>query len=289
MRRDATTTTTTTAVAAVVLCVAAWSRPAVALSATSVAPATLSKPPPVALPQTPVVYAYDHCPFCVRVRLALGLKNVKHDVRFMANDDVALPTSLVGKKIAPIFEVEGREPFAESLDIVRYVDADPRFGPTGYFREATERPDLKAWEKSVQTALRLLQRPRYVKTYLPEFAFQAAKDAFVKNHQLPPYEKADWKSDQFDMSTRWYFYDRALQDTPTLVAQVNDKLKELEDMIHCPACATEGGVSLDDISLWSRLRSLTLVKGIVYPPKVRAYLDTFAEAGDVPLYDAIAL
>jgi len=53
--------------------------------------------------ELPTVFVYDHCPFCVRVRLALGMKNVKHYVNFMANDDVATPTKLVGKKIAPIF------------------------------------------------------------------------------------------------------------------------------------------------------------------------------------------
>jgi hypothetical protein len=35
----------------------------------------------------PILYVYDHCPFCVRVRLAFGLKNIKHEVRFLANDD----------------------------------------------------------------------------------------------------------------------------------------------------------------------------------------------------------
>ena len=49
------------------------------------------------------MYVYDHCPFCVRVRLALGVKNVKHLIHFLANDDIATPTGLVGKKIAPIF------------------------------------------------------------------------------------------------------------------------------------------------------------------------------------------
>ena len=50
----------------------------------------------------PTLYNYDHCPFCVRVRLALGFKNIKHNLVFMANDDVHTPSSLVGKKIAPI-------------------------------------------------------------------------------------------------------------------------------------------------------------------------------------------
>ena len=53
--------------------------------------------------ELPVVFVYDHCPFCVRVRLALGVKNIKHNVHFLANDDIPTPTNLIGKKIAPIF------------------------------------------------------------------------------------------------------------------------------------------------------------------------------------------
>ena len=99
----------------------------------------------ISLTPTPVLYVYDHCPFCVRARLALGLKGVRHDVRFMANDDVPLPTSLVGKKIAPIWDDGSSAPYAESLDIVRNVDADEKFGPTGMFKEMSDRTDLKAW------------------------------------------------------------------------------------------------------------------------------------------------
>lgn len=67
-----------------------------------------TKGPRIVKEELPVVYVYDHCPFCVRVRLALGIKNVKHLVYFMANDDIPTPTKLVGKKIAPIFVSDGR-------------------------------------------------------------------------------------------------------------------------------------------------------------------------------------
>lgn len=59
--------------------------------------------PRVIRDELPIVYVYDHCPFCVRVRLALGVKNVKHNVHFLQNDDIPTPTKLIGKKIAPIF------------------------------------------------------------------------------------------------------------------------------------------------------------------------------------------
>jgi hypothetical protein len=69
----------------------------------SVEAAPFTQGPRIIREELPVVYVYDHCPFCVRVRLALGIKNIKHTVVFMANDDVNTPTKLVGKKIAPIF------------------------------------------------------------------------------------------------------------------------------------------------------------------------------------------
>ena len=64
--------------------------------------------------EVPELYVYDHCPFCVRVRMAMGLKGIQHKLVFMGNDDVETPTALVGKKIAPIW-VDGDGPMAESL------------------------------------------------------------------------------------------------------------------------------------------------------------------------------
>jgi hypothetical protein len=37
--------------------------------------------------------------------------------------------------------------------------------------------------------MRKLQRPRYVMVPLPEFMQKAGRDAFVNNHQMPPFEK----------------------------------------------------------------------------------------------------
>ena len=71
--------------------------------ASSVQAMPFTKGPRIVMDDLPTVYVYDHCPFCVRVRLAFGIKNIKHNVRFMANDDIKTPTALVGKKIAPIF------------------------------------------------------------------------------------------------------------------------------------------------------------------------------------------
>ncbi len=264
------------------------------LAASLSAPATLptASTPKIALSPLPTVYVYDHCPFCVRVRLALGYKKVKHDVRFMANDDIELPTSLVGKKIAPIFALPQDDlVMGESLDIIELVDKDPRFGSTGVILPATGRTDIKAWQKSVQTLLRTLQRPRYVATgLLPEFQTLDGREAFIKNHQLPPYEKKEWKEGDMTMDFKLSKYAEAMSVDPTAsVAELNEKLVELDSMVESDLHCSPGGFSYDDVDLWARLRSITIVKGVVWPTKLRSYMDNLSAMGDVPLYDQMAL
>ena len=65
-------------------------------------------------------------------------------------------------------------------------------------------------------------------------------------------------------------------------------MPQLNDIVHCPECVSEGGLSLDDIDFWSRVRSLTLVKGIKWPEKLLAYMTNIAAKGDVPLYFPMA-
>ena len=84
--------------------------------------ARASQPAMAALPE---LYVYDHCPFCVRVRVALGVMGVDYKVVFMGNSDVETPTAMVGKKIAPIWK-DDDGCMAESLDIIAKCD------PNGY-------------------------------------------------------------------------------------------------------------------------------------------------------------
>ncbi|UPQ99065.1 glutathione S-transferase [Chloropicon primus] len=206
--------------------------------------AAVERPPKVVLDELPIVYAYDHCPYCVRVRLGLGLKNVKHEVVFMANDDVKKPTGLIGKKIAPIFEIPDEKLImGESMDIVKKIDAEEKYGSTGFFAGATDRKDIKAWMKS------------------PE-----------------------WKAEEFGQEAREEAYAAAMAKTPELLPELNAALVELEKLIYSDSSCSEVGLGLDDIDLWSRLRSVTLVEGAEFQPKTLAYLNNLSEAGDVPLY-----
>eukprot|EP00559_Dactyliosolen_fragilissimus_P002897 CAMPEP_0184861478 /NCGR_PEP_ID=MMETSP0580-20130426/6160_1 /TAXON_ID=1118495 /ORGANISM="Dactyliosolen fragilissimus" /LENGTH=311 /DNA_ID=CAMNT_0027358995 /DNA_START=133 /DNA_END=1068 /DNA_ORIENTATION=- len=270
----------------------------VRMSASTTEASPFVQGPRIIRDELPIVYVYDHCPFCVRVRLALGVKNVKHTVNFLANDDIPTPTKLIGKKIAPIFAIpEDDFIMGESLDIIEKIDCDERFGATGQILPFTGRKDLKAWQKSVQVLLRTLQRPRYVATGLmPEFQQIDGRHAFIKNHQLPPYEKSEWKGDGTDenpgmpMDEKLKLYAEAMAKDPTpLLEDLNAKLFELDDMVYSEYHCSEGGFSMDDVDLWSRLRSITIIKGVNWPTKLGAYMDNLSALGDVPLYDEMAL
>ncbi len=235
---------------------------------------TATKPPQVVLTPLPRLYQYDHCPYCVRVRYCLGVKNVKHELIWLLNDDVATPTALVGKKMVPIFAPQGATGPAipESLDICAAVDSDPRYGATGAFRAASGRKDFAALFSDNATLIRRLTRPRISRAYLAEFATQDARDAFIRNHALP--EPSD--------------YDENLTMTPQLVADLQPKLAALDSLIYSKEFCTEGGLSFDDIDLFPRLRTLTMVKDLVLPPKAREYVEYHSALSDVGNYFALA-
>ena len=185
-------------------------------------------------------------------------------------------------------------PMPESLDIIRLIDNDKRLGDVAIFVPDTGRADLKAWQKSVQDLLRGLQRPRYVATgLLPEFQQLDGRHAFIQNHPMPGYEKAEWKNNM-SMQERLTLYAEGMAKDPAAdIEELNRKLVELDDILHsehaCSDVGMPGKISYDDIDLFSRLRSITIIRDVQWPTKLRQYMDNMSELGDVPLYDEMAL
>mmetsp|Transcript_6464 Transcript_6464/g.11907 ORF Transcript_6464/g.11907 Transcript_6464/m.11907 type:complete len:317 (-) Transcript_6464:273-1223(-) len=229
------------------------------------------------------VYVYDHCPFCVRVRMIYGLKKIRHDLIWLQNDDKETPMSMhpKQKKVLPIVDKAGKI-LIESLDIVEAIDADPKYGPP-LLLPASGRTDIDAWVKSTKTLMGKLSRPRYVQTYLPEFAFKSARDAFVLNH---PIDKTKFsKGDQGIFQE----YEEALKESDELIAAVNAKILEVENMIYSPECVSPGGLSYDDITFFARFRGFTLIKGLKMGPRLTEYLNNMSALSEIPLYTGMAV
>lgn len=44
------------------------------------------------------LYSYEHCPFCVRPRIIIGLKSLDIPLIYLANDDEQAHLDRIGKK-----------------------------------------------------------------------------------------------------------------------------------------------------------------------------------------------
>ena len=62
---------------------------------------------------------------------------------------------------------------------------------------------------------------------------KSGRDAFVNNHQMPPFEKSDWKGNpDMSLESKYAYYDEAFAASGEFLPEFNEKLKELEGMIH---------------------------------------------------------
>ncbi|GMF33538.1 unnamed protein product [Phytophthora lilii] len=215
------------------------------------------------------LFVYDHCPFCARARVALGLKKVPHELAFMASHDEATPVELVGAKQAPILLLPSGRAMAESMDIVQYVDE--HYGGPAVLAPASGRADLKKWVGESAHVFHVLYHPRAHKAPFAEFAQQESRDYYraKKEKSVGSFEEA-------------------LKRSPQLVEEANKFLEQLAAMFYSEHSVNRA-LGYDDIDLFGRLRCLTLVRGIKWPSNVREFLDYMAEAGDVPLLDNMAM
>lgn len=208
------------------------------------------------------LYIYDHCPFCIRARMPLGLFRIDFEQIVLPNDDEDTPIGMIGAKQVPILQKPDGSYMGESLDIVRWLVA-----------YAGKHPLPEAVRPQVQTLLDKIGRyqnkllwPRDVKLGLPEFATQSAIEYF-KN-------KKEAAIGDFDTN---------FNETPALLTQLDADLAGLETWVSS-ADAFSAELSMEDILVFPVLRNLTMVSGLSLPPKLHAYVAKMAEAAAIPLY-----
>lgn len=214
------------------------------------------------------LYVYDHCPYCVKARMIFGLKAVPFELVTLLNDDEATPINMIGKKMVPILEKEDGGFMPESMDIVQYIDSN--YGQGAVLQEVLPQPALDGWMEAARDYTYPLCMPRWVEAPLEEFATQGAKDYFTRKKEafIGP-------------------FDQALAQSEALKAQADTHMQALEPLIRSEQ-AVCGVLSVYDIHLFALLRSLSIVKGLYYPPKVEAYRQAMAQTAQVPLHDALA-
>ncbi|HBE9179356.1 TPA: glutaredoxin 2 [Serratia fonticola] len=207
------------------------------------------------------LFIYDHCPFCVKARMIFGLKDLPVRLVTLLSDDEITPTSMIGKKMAPILQKDDGSYLPESMDIVHYVDnLDGKPLLTG-----KTNPAIAAWLQHTATYVNKLLLPRFANADFEEFATDNARRYFSDKKQAT--------SGDFAV---------LLADSADLIAQLEEDLATLSPLIQSSE-AVNGTLSEDDIHLFPLLRSLSIVAGVALPDNVEAYRNHMAQRVDIPL------
>ena len=209
------------------------------------------------------LYVYNHCPYCVRVFLILGIKKINCSIEYFSNEDIYGPVSLVGSKQVPILERKDGRFMAESMNIIDYLD---NLDNQMILLPTSNRLDLSTWIDDTKMTIRKLMMPRWVQFDEPEFRSQEARNFFTKNKER--------------MIGNFSYN---LEQSPLLIKFMNEKLVQLASMFSCDEFFDKG-FSLDDIDLWSRLRGLTGVKDLEFPTVIKHYLNYYARKANIKLY-----
>ena len=206
------------------------------------------------------LYYYDHCPYCVRARMAAGLFGADVEEVVLANDDEATPIGMIGAKQVPILQKEDGSFMGESLDVVLYLDRE------GRLKDET-RPEIQAWFDKVGGYNTKLVHPRVVKIGLPEFETPEAVKYFT--------DKKEKTIGSFATN---------LDKTSQYVERLHEDLAELETLMTESGAGLNGEIGMEDILVFPILRNLTVVRGVEWPQKIMDYLLRMSEASGVPLY-----
>lgn len=169
------------------------------------------------------LYIYDHCPFCVRARMAAGLFGADVEEVVLANDDEATPIGMIGAKQVPVLQKEDGSFMGESLDIVCHFDREGRL-------KDEVRPEIQAWLDKVGGYNNKLVQPRLIKIGLPEFVTPEAVKYFT--------DKKEKSIGSFSAN---------LNKTAQYLERINADLQELENLMDGTSDGINGGIGMEDI------------------------------------------
>ncbi len=214
------------------------------------------------------LYIYDHCPYCVKARMIFGLKKVPVQLICFSNDDEKTPISMIGAKMVPILEKGKKDFMPESLDIISYID---KMNNKTLVSWKTNRK-LSNWMDKNSTLCYELAMPRWVKAPLDEFKTQKARSYFQKKKEeyIGPFKDC-------------------LNNTKELLEEITEELKVLESMFDKKQKFFSNSLSVNDFHLFAFLRSLSIVKGLSFPEKIKYYSKTMSQQSRVPLHHSIAI
>lgn len=208
------------------------------------------------------LYHYEICPYCVRVRMMLEACGFEYQLKILHYDDKATTQRLAQTNLAPILTLADGTSLKESMDIIKYLIEKSNF-------KISEQSLPQAISEALQAVKGVRSRlfkPRFLSLGLEELETESAQAYFLTR----------WKMTRAGIA-------HELEQTAVYIAQLTPQLAIISE-----ALASEqfvyGHWARADIELFPSLRSLTCVKGLVFPERLNAYVNYhLAQARLAPL------
>lgn len=196
-----------------------------------------------------VLYHYVHCPYCVRVRMALGHLSLPYESRVVAYDDQDTPVSLTGVKMLPILSAGGNA-MNESLDIIRLLDTK------NALKLDQSTVSVEAFIKSVNNPVHCLAMPYWI--FTPEFT-PSAREYFLKQKEAKrgPFKDLVKNSDKYK------------EELIPLFRELEQKLNPFFE---------SDSLRIHDIMIAAHLWGLYVVPEFRFPERIHQYLQTVKQA-----------
>lgn len=192
-----------------------------------------------------ILYHYVHCPFCLRVRFALGYLELDYVSKVLPYCDEKTPVELTGEKMLPILSWKGLA-HNESLDIIKLIDEENKLN------WSLVNNDLEILLSKLGKDIHSLAMPYWI--YTPEFS---------EKDRLYFKEKKEAKRGPFK---------KLVKDQNIFLENLSLTLNELEKKIH-PFYQSES-LTLADIMIASHLWGLYNVCEFQFSPALHSYLQT---------------
>lgn len=201
-------------------------------------------------------YYYPHCPFCQRVQLFLGYKNIPHEAIILSYDDKKTPKNLCNSDTLPIVDFGNGNIMNESLSIIREIE-NKYPHPIGFIGPVE---GLFQWSSMVMTSI-----PRYFDVLLPVL-FENYKEftEFSSGGKYFKSSKEEKRGKSFDILKK---------ETPEIFEKnilplFEDIIEKVEDEYFLMGPT----FTVADCVLAADLSGLRLVKNISLPKEITNYI-----------------
>lgn len=202
------------------------------------------------------LYVYEHCPYCVLVRLAFAVKGIPYTIEYLFDDDIKAHTDKVGAKQVPILQKDDGTYMKESMDIVKYVDA--LWKPVIFAPYTMAEALAPYFDPENLKPVRYLAFLATKNIYFPEISKSSARKYHVKRFlKKMPYDHVE----------------SIESDREMLTAKVYAFMDSITPYIYSDKHMGKQGVGIDDVLGFSKLFALSIIPDLKIPSKLEKYIE----------------